>query len=93
MKRALYGFLIATGFVLSLVGIYSVAVTIASGALLGARAVWLQLVGYFALGYLGLLLWRVGYRGWRALSGLGERTGAVVGPPDYSGEGDQPIDP
>jgi membrane protein implicated in regulation of membrane protease activity len=91
LKRALYALLIALGFVLSLVGIYAVAVTIVSGALLGPRVVWLQLLGYMALGYLGLLLWRTGQRGWASLRRAG-REGAVVGPPDYSGEGEEPVE-
>jgi hypothetical protein len=91
LKRVWYGVLIAGGFVLSLVGIYSVAVTIVSGALLGPRVVWLQLLAYLALGYLGLLLWRMGQRGWASLR-RGDRAGVVVGPPDYTGEGEQPVD-
>lgn len=91
MKRLLYGSLVAVGVVLSLGGIYSVAVTVLSGALFGPRVVWLQLLGYMALGYLGLLLWRHGQRGWASLR-AGRRDGAVVGPPDYSGEGEEPVD-
>lgn len=91
MKRLWYAVLIAGGVVLSLVGIYSVAVTVLSGALLGPRLVWLQLLAYFALGYLGLFLWRRGQHGWASLR-RAERAGVVVGPPDYTGEGDQPVE-
>ena len=91
VKRVLFGLLIAVGFVLSLIGIYSVAVTVISGALLGPRVVWLQLVAYLALGYLGLMLWRIGTRGWVALRPE-VRDGVVVGPADWTGEGDQPIE-
>jgi hypothetical protein len=83
--------LIAVGFVLSLVGIYSVAVTVISGALLGPKVVWLQLLVYLALGSLGLMLWRMGTRGWVALRPE-PREGGVVGPADWTGEDDQPIE-
>jgi hypothetical protein len=92
LKRVLYGVSLAVGVVMSLMGIYSVAVAVVSGALLGPRVVWLQLIGYLALGYVGLLLWRFGQRGWASLR-RAEGRGAVVGPPDYSGEGEEPVDP
>lgn len=91
MKRLLYGSLVVGGVVLSLVGIYSVVVTVVSGALFGPRVVWLQLIGYLALGYLGLMLWRIGQKGWASLR-RAERAGSVVGPPDYTGEGEDPVD-
>jgi len=91
VKRLLYGSLVVGGIVLSLVGIYSVGVAVLSGALFGPRVVWLQLLGYFALGYLGLLLWRIGQKGWASLR-RAERGGSVVGPPDYTGEGEDPLD-
>ena len=91
MKRLLYGSLVVGGIVLSLVGICSVGVAVLSGAVFGPRVVWLQLLGYFALGYLGLLLWRIGQKGWASLR-RAERAGSVVGPPDYTGEGEDPAD-